>query len=288
MHQGEFEQTITTAVRALSAVSDLSDIQYVPSIRKGNELSRAIGLGAMNLHGFLASERIHYGSEESIDFTDFYFMLVNYYSLKASCDLAKERSPFFGFEKSKYATGEYFDYYLNRHHEPVTQRIRELFDSFGIDIPTREDWANLKKEVMKHGLYNAYRLAVAPTGSISYVNYATSSIHPIAMRMERRDEEKLGSVYAPAPYMNDDNIEYYSNAYELGYKPLIDVYAAATPHVDQGLSLTLFFTTDTTTGDLKDAYTYAYVKGIKTVYYVRVQKKELEGTEFDSCLSCEV
>src|SRR5699024_9325761 len=52
------------------------DISSVPSIAKGNSQSHAIGLGQMNLHGYLAREHVHYGSEEGIDFTNMYFYTV--------------------------------------------------------------------------------------------------------------------------------------------------------------------------------------------------------------------
>src|SRR5690606_27246728 len=73
MDSDDFGRTIETAIRALTAVSDMSDIACVPSIARGNAESHAIGLGQMNLHGYLARERIFYGSEEGIDFTNIYF-----------------------------------------------------------------------------------------------------------------------------------------------------------------------------------------------------------------------
>src|SRR5699024_3614949 len=100
----DFEQTIEAATRSLSAVSDMSNIASVPSVERGNKKTRAIGLGQMNLHGFLAKEKIHYDSKEAVDFTNIYFYAVNYYSVKASNKLAKETGEvFYDFENSKYA-----------------------------------------------------------------------------------------------------------------------------------------------------------------------------------------
>lgn len=89
MDSPDFGQTIRTAIRALTSVSDQTSIESVPSVKRGNELSHAIGLGAMNLHGYLGRERIHYGSPEAIDFTNIYFYTVTYYAIKASNELAK-------------------------------------------------------------------------------------------------------------------------------------------------------------------------------------------------------
>ncbi|WP_106814452.1 class 1b ribonucleoside-diphosphate reductase subunit alpha [Microbacterium timonense] len=278
-------RTVETAIRALTAVSDQSHIASVRSIEDGNDRSHAIGLGQMNLHGFLAREHIHYGSEEGLDFTNIYFYTVVYHALRASNLLAIERGQVFdGFWESKYATGEYFDKYTDHVWEPQTEKVKDLFA--GIPIPTQEDWKALKASIQQHGIYNQNLQAVPPTGSISYINNSTSSIHPIASKIEIRKEGKLGRVYYPAPFMTNDNLEYYEDAYEIGYEKVIDTYAVATQHVDQGLSLTLFFKDTVTTRDINKAQIYAWKKGIKTIYYIRLRQMALEGTELDMCVSC--
>ncbi|MBL0885799.1 class 1b ribonucleoside-diphosphate reductase subunit alpha [Myceligenerans indicum] len=287
MDSPDFGATIDTAIRALTAVSDQTSIESVPSVRHANELGHAIGLGQMNLHGYLARERIYYGSDEGVDFTNIYFYTVAYHAIAASNRLAKERGKAFGgFEESKYATGEYFDKYTDQEWKPATGRVTRLFADAGVRIPTQEDWKALKASVMEHGLYNQNLQAVPPTGSISYINNSTSSIHPVPAKVEIRKEGKLGRVYYPAPYMTNDNLEYYQDAYEIGYEKIIDTYAAATQHVDQGLSLTLFFPDTVTTRDVNKAQIYAWKKGIKTLYYIRLRQMALEGTEVENCVSC--
>ena len=285
MDSPDFGLSIETSIRALSAVSDMSYINSVPSIAQGNAQSHAIGLGQMNLHGYLARERVHYGSEEGLDFTNIYFYTVLFHALRASNKLAIETDqPFGGFENSAYASGEFFDKYTEQEWAPETGRVRELFA--GIDIPTQDDWRELKASVMEHGIYNQNLQAVPPTGSISYINNSTSSIHPVASKIEIRKEGKIGRVYYPAPYLTNDNLEYYQDAYEIGYEKIIDTYAAATQHVDQGLSLTLFFKDTATTRDINKAQIYAWRKGIKTLYYIRLRQLALEGTEVEGCVSC--
>lgn len=287
MDSADFGKTIETSIRALTAVSEMSNIMSVPSVAKGNDDSHAIGLGQMNLHGYLARERIFYGSEEGIDFTNIYFYTVTYHALKASNRLAVEKGRSFkGFENSKYATGEYFDKYTDRAWNPVTEKVAELFEKAGIYIPTQEDWSALKAAVMADGLYNQNLQAVPPTGSISYINHSTSSIHPIVSKIEIRKEGKIGRVYYPAAYLTNDNLEYYQDAYEIGPEKIIDTYAAATQHVDQGLSLTLFFRDTATTRDINRAQIYAWKKGIKTIYYIRLRQMALTGTEVQGCVSC--
>ncbi|MCD4550057.1 class 1b ribonucleoside-diphosphate reductase subunit alpha [Schaalia sp. lx-260] len=287
MDSPNFSQTIEASVRALTAVSDLSDIQSVPSIARGNSMSHAIGLGQMNLHGYLARERVYYGSEEALDFTNMYFLAVAYECIKASCAIARERGVTFeGFEKSAYASGEYFEKYINGTWEPTTERCRELLAASSIRIPTADDWRALAQDVKTYGMYNQNLQAIPPTGSISYINNSTSSIHPIVSRIEIRKEGKIGRVYYPAPFMTNENLEFYQDAYEIGPEKIIDTYAVATQHVDQGLSLTLFYPDTVTTRDLNKSYIYAWRKGIKTMYYVRLRQMALEGTEVEGCVSC--
>ncbi|MFF2086055.1 class 1b ribonucleoside-diphosphate reductase subunit alpha [Nocardia sp. NPDC058176] len=287
MDSPDFGQTIETSIRALTAVSDQTHIFSVPSIEQGNNESHAIGLGQMNLHGYLARERVHYGSEEGVDFTNIYFYTVVYHAIRASNLIAKERgSAFGGFADSKYASGEYFDKYTDQAWEPKTDRVAQIFADAGVHIPTQDDWRELKASVQEYGIYNQNLQAVPPTGSISYINHSTSSIHPVASKIEIRKEGKIGRVYYPAPYLDNDNLEYYDDAYEIGYEKIIDTYAAATQHVDQGLSLTLFFKDTATTRDINKAQIYAWRKGIKTLYYIRLRQMALQGTEIENCVSC--
>ncbi|MDP4331881.1 class 1b ribonucleoside-diphosphate reductase subunit alpha [Curtobacterium sp. A7_M15] len=287
MDSPDFGRTIETAIRGLTSVSQMSHIASVRSVEDGNDKSHAIGLGQMNLHGYLARERVHYGSEEGIDFTNIYFYTVLFHALRASNKIAIETGETFdGFRDSKYASGEFFDKYTDQAWTPATARVASLFDNANITIPTQDDWKALKASIQEHGIYNQNLQAVPPTGSISYINHSTSSIHPIASKIEIRKEGKLGRVYYPAPFMTNDNLDYYQDAYEIGPEKIIDTYAAATQHVDQGLSLTLFFKDTATTRDINKAQIYAWRKGIKTIYYIRLRQLALEGTEVEGCVSC--
>ena len=290
---GGLADTVNIAIRALTAVSEQTSMDCVPSIRRANAEGHAIGLGQMNLHGFLAREGMMYGSDEALDFTDMYFMTVAYHAYRASHELAVEHGAAFArFERSDYAkpagAGNYFDKYTDgrRSLEPRTERVRELFARYGVTIPSADDWRELSEAIRRDGIYNQYLQAVPPTGSISYINHSTSSIHPIASKVEIRKEGRTGRVYYPAPYMTNDNLAYYADAYEIGWQAIVDTYAEATQHVDQGLSLTLFFPDTATTRDLNKAQIYAWRKGIKTLYYIRIRQQALSGTEVQGCVSC--
>ena len=298
----DFGSSIESMVRALTFISETSNLDSVPTVRKGNNEMRAIGLGAMGLHSFLAKNHIHYDSKAAVDFTSVYFMLLNYYTLVASNTLAVERQATFkDFDKSAYADGSYFDKYLNHDYfAAVPNEIQELFA--GIAVPGPAEWAALKEKVMQGGLYNSYRMPASPYESISYINDCSSSIHPIVNRIEERQEKKVGKIYYPAAGLSTDTIPYYKSAYDTDMRAVIDVYAAATEHVDQGLSMTLFMRSTLpeglyewkiannkmTTRDLSILRNYAYNKGIKTIYYVRTFTDDEEEVGSNQCESCVV
>lgn len=169
MKNKSIEKTVKLATDSLTLVSETTDIRNAPAVRKANKAMKSIGLGAMNLHGYLAQNQIAYESEEARDFANTFFMMVNYYSIKRSSELAKEKGEtFHRYEGSGYATGEYFNKYVENDFTPKTEKAAALFE--GMHIPTKEDWAALKDFVAENGMYHSYRLCIAPTGSISYVH----------------------------------------------------------------------------------------------------------------------
>ena len=302
MQSPDFERSIEVAVRALTFVTDHSSIDAVPTVKNGNQKAHTIGLGAMGLHTFFALNQMEYGSPESIEVTDLYFRLLNFYTLKASHKIAKERVVTFdGFEKSAYASGTYFDAYTESDVEIKSEKVKEIFAN--LPIPTAEDWKQLKADVMADGLYHQNRLAIAPTGSISYVNETSASLHPITRLIEERQEKKTGKTYYPAPFLSNETLPYYKSAYDIDMRKVIDVYAAAQKHIDQGMSLTLFMrselpeglyewkngrTRKMTTRDLNILRNYAWNKGIKSIYYVRTFTENNDEIGSNGCESCSI
>ena len=302
MQSPDFERSIEVAVRALTFVTDHSSIDAVPTVKNGNQKAHTIGLGAMGLHTFFALNQMEYGSPESIEVTDLYFRLLNFYTLKASHKIAKERGVTFdGFEKSAYASGTYFDAYTESDVEIKSEKVKEIFAN--LPIPTAEDWKQLKADIMADGLYHQNRLAIAPTGSISYVNETSASLHPITRLIEERQEKKTGKTYYPAPFLSNETLPYYKSAYDIDMRKVIDVYAAAQKHIDQGMSLTLFMrselpeglyewkngrTKKMTTRDLNILRNYAWNKGIKSIYYVRTFTENNDEIGSNGCESCSI
>ncbi|WP_431462598.1 class 1b ribonucleoside-diphosphate reductase subunit alpha [Lactobacillus crispatus] len=279
---------VSDSVQALNRVARSSDLDCAPSIEKGNKANRAIGLGAMNLHGFLATNHIYYDSPEAVEFTGIFFYTIAYHAFKESNKLAEKYGAFKGFKDSSYASGDYFKKFIDEEVSPKTDKIKEIVAKYKLVIPTKEDWEELITKIKKTGIANANLLAVAPTGSISYLSSCTPSLQPVVAPVETRKEADLGRIYVPAYKINKDNYEYYEKgAYEVGPNAIIDIAAAAQKYVDQSISLTLFVEDNATTRDLNKAYIYAFKKRCNSIYYVRVREKVLAGSEnltADECL----
>ncbi|TKH38049.1 ribonucleotide-diphosphate reductase subunit alpha [Paenibacillus polymyxa] len=281
MEHGKIRESVHEGMIALTSVSDMTQVANAPGVAKANREMHSVGLGVMNLHGYLAKNKIAYESNEARDFVRTFFMTMNYHSIEKSMEIAKAAGQsFYGFEESDYATGVYFDRYLNTDYRPTTARVQELFKD--IYIPTQADWDTLKADVMKNGLYHAYRMAIAPTASISYIQNATSSVMPIVEQIETRTYAN-STTYYPMPYLQKDNVFFYKSAYQMDQFKVLDLIAEIQPHVDQGISTVLHVNSDVTTRQLARCYLYAAHKGLKSLYYTRTKKLSVE-----ECLTCSI
>lgn len=281
MESKSIKDSVFAGMDALTAVSEMSAVENAPGVQKANEAFHSVGLGAMNLHGFLAKNKIMYESQEAKDFVRTFFMMVNYYSIQRSMEIAKNKQQTFtDFEKSEYASGVYFDKYLTTDYAPLLDYVKDIF--VGFEIPTPNDWAQLKKDVQTHGLYHSYRLAIAPTQSISYIQNATPSIMPIVDHVESRTYGNA-TTYYPMPYLSVENFFYYKSSYNMNMENVIDLVAEIQTHVDQGISTILYVTNEVSTRDLARLYIYAHHKGLKSLYYTRTKNLTVE-----ECIACAV
>ena len=281
MKQKDIERTVRYSIKALTKVADKTDIRNAPAVRKANNEMHSVGLGAMNLHGFLAQNGIAYESQDAIEFVDAFFRTVNYWTIMESTDIARERGEIFkGFMGSDYQTGKYFERYREEDFNIHSDKVKSLFE--GIHIPTEEDWIKLSEKVKQDGMYHSYLSAIAPTGSISYVQSATASVMPITDKVEERTYGDSRTFY-PMPGIGPKTWFLYKEAYDMDMFKVVDLIATIQKHVHQGISFTLFVKDDVDTRKLSQIYLYAHHKGIKTLYYTR-QKDQSQA----ECLSCAV
>ncbi len=281
MESKKVKESVHIGMDALTTVSDEADIKNAPGVAKANRELHSVGLGVMNLHGFLAKNKIAYESDEAKDFANTFFMMMNFYSIERSMEIARERGErYTDFEKSDYASGVYFDKYTAQSFAPKFEKVSALFD--GIDVPTEADWAELRDKVKQFGLFHAYRLAIAPTQSISYVQNATSSVMPIVDQNERRTYGNAETFY-PMPFLSPETMWFYKSAFTTNQMKLIDLIATIQEHVDQGISTILFVNSEISTRELSRLYVYAHHKGLKSLYYTRNKLLSVE-----ECTSCAV
>ena len=280
MNNKKIKESVYTAIDMLNEVSNSLDIKNAPGVIKANNELRAIGLGAMNLHGYFAMNEIPYESEYAKEFANQFFMMVNFYSIKRSMETSKVKGAFKDFEKSEYAKGTYFYKYIENDYIAKSDKVKELFD--GMYIPTKNDWLELSKDVKKYGLYNAYRLTIAPTQSIGYIQNATPSIGPITEQIERRTYGD-STTYYPMPNLSKENLLLYKSAYKMDMFKIIDLMSVIQEHIDQAIAITLYADSNTTTKELVRYYMYAHKKNLKSLYYTRVK-----NLSFEECLSCSI
>lgn len=281
MESKKVEFSIKTGIRALTSVSDQSKVKNAAGVKKANEELHSVGLGLLGLNGYYAKNKIAYESDEAREFAGTFAMMMNYYSLEESMEIAKERQiTFKDFNKSEYAKGTYFTKYIENDFRPKTAKVQSLFE--GIHIPSPEDWERLSIEVKKHGLYHAYRLAIAPTQSISYIQNATSSVMPIVDHIETRTYAN-STTYYPMPFLAQDNYFYYKSAYNINQYKLIDLIAEMQQHIDQGISTILHVNSNISTRELSKYYLHAHNKGLFSLYYTRTKRLSVE-----ECTSCQV
>lgn len=253
----EVEYVVETQIRAMDNVIDLN-YYSVPFAEVTNKKYRAIGLGTSGYHHMLANNRIHWTEEKHKDFADEVYERINYYAVKASMKIAKEKGAYNLFKESDWDNGDYFE-------------LRGYKD---------EKWCALRKEIKENGMRNGYLLAVAPNGSTATIAGTSEGIDPVMARFYL--EEKKGSIIPKtAPDLNDDNYWYYNPAYNIDQGWSVQMNGIRQRHIDQGQSFNLYITNNYTMIQIMNLYIEACKCGVKSIYYVR--SKSLEVTECESC-----
>lgn len=285
----ERKNVIISSIKFLSNVSDLSNIEEVPTLKKANEDFHSVGLGMLGLHTLFVKLGIEYESEEAKDLTNLLFSYIRYYSLYSSMLIAKERGKFKYFEKSDYANGKALEKYYNGKIDLSikTDKVREILNKIDIYIPTKEDWEKLNKDIMENGLYNAYQLAVAPNQSSAYIMETSPSVQPVSSEVEVRDYGYLQTIY-PMPYLTNENKYLYKSAYDVDQKKMLDLIRVMQEHIDQAISTTMNIKSDLSIKEHLGLIAYAWKIGIKSLYYWRTQKQSIMADKEPICESCSV
>ena len=206
----------------------------------------------------LANNKIYWTEDKHLEFADKVYEKINFYAIKASVNIAKEKGSYTYFEGSDWQTGDYFD--LRQYNSPM--------------------WNELRENVKEFGMRNGYLFAVAPNGSTATIAGTSEGVDPVMARFWL--EEKKGSIIPKtAPNLSWENFWYYNSAYNIEQKLCIQVNGIRQRHIDQGQSFNLYITTDYTMRQIMNLYIEACKCGVKSIYYVR--SKSLTVSDCESC-----
>lgn len=259
-NEAELEETVRTIVRALDNVIDLN-YYPTPYAEVTNKKYRAIGLGTSGYHHMLVQNDIRWQDEEAHSkLVDRVYEDINYYAIKESLEIAKEKGSYDYFEGSDWQSGAYFD-------------LRDY---------KSDRWNKLREEIKESGLRNGYLMAIAPTGSTSIIAGTSAGVDPIMNRYFI--EEKKGAIVPRvAPGLTTKTFWLYENAHDIDQNISMRMAGVRQRHIDQAQSVNIYITTNFTMRQLLNIYITAWESGVKSIYYVR--GKSLEVEECDSCAS---
>ncbi|MGL5822739.1 MAG: ribonucleoside-diphosphate reductase subunit alpha [Sarcina sp.] len=250
--QEELEEIVETQIRAMDNVIDLN-YYSVPYAEVTNKKYRAIGLGTSGYHHMLTNNKVIWDTKKHFEFVDKVYEDINYYAVKASAKIAKEKGRYSLFDGSDWDNGDYF-------------KLRGY---------NSERWNNLREEISQYGMRNGYLFAVAPNGSTATIAGTTEGIDPVMEKFWL--EEKKGSITPKtAPGLTEDNGFYYMSAYDVDQEWSVEAAAIRQRHIDQSQSFNLYITTDLTMRQIADLYIQACNQGVKSIYYVRSKSLEVE------------
>ena len=251
------ERLIPIQVRMLDNVIDLNALP-VPQATITNRKYRAIGLGTFGWHHLLAQKGIHWDTPEAEDFSDALYERINYLTVQASMELAKEKGAYPTFPGSDWHTGAYF-------------RDRGYNSA---------QWLDLSAQVAVNGLRNGWLLAVAPNMSTAQIAGSTASIDPIYSAFYYEEKKDYRRPVA-APGLSLETWPYYEKG---GYK--VDQFASVRQnarrqrHVDQSISFNFYVPSTIRAGTLLELHMTAWREGLKTTYYVRSNDIDISECEW--------
>lgn len=263
------EKLIPLQVRMLDNVIELNSIEVLQAHRT-NQRYRGIGLGTFGWHHLLALKGIAWESQEAVDYADVLYEKINFLTIQASMELAKEKGAYPLFEGSDWHTGEYF--------------TRRQYGTYDIEnegrLVTNEDWNHLSVAVHSYGIRNGYLMAVAPNASTSVIAGSTASIDPI-FKPFYSEEKKNYKLPVVAPDLDHNTYDVYRrSAYIVDQRWSVRQNAARQRHIDQSVSFNIYVPNTIKASVLLNLHLQAWNAGLKTTYYTRSTALELVECEW--------
>ncbi|MEE2608185.1 MAG: ribonucleoside-diphosphate reductase subunit alpha [Pseudomonadota bacterium] len=291
LNQEKLKNTITTAVRMLDNVIDIN-YYSVPQAENSNLKHRPIGMGIMGFQDSLYKQRIPYASEQAVEFADASMEMISYYAISASTELAEERDRYNSYEGSLWDQGV-----LPIDSLKILRETRGE-DFFDVNMEQRLDWDNLRARIKQTGMRNSNVLAIAPTATIANISGISASIEPTYQNLYVKSNLS-GEFTVVNPYLVDDlkklnlwddvmvnDLKYYegsvqkidrvpdeikhlyATAFEMEPRWLVDAASRRQKWIDQAQSLNLYVA-EASGKKLDITYRMAWLRGLKTTYYLR-------------------
>ena len=291
LDQEKLRATIRTAMRMLDNVIDIN-YYAVGKARNSNLKHRPVGMGIMGFQDCLHLMRIAYGSQEAVEFADRSMEAVCYYAYWASTELAEERGRYASFKGSLWDRGIL-----------PQDSLKLLADERGsqyLECDTSEtlDWQALRERIKRFGMRNSNCVAIAPTATISNIIGVDACIEPTFQNLYVksnlsgeftvvneylvRDLKRLGLwdevMVADLKFFDGslariDRIPaelraIYATAFEIDPTWLVEAASRRQKWIDQAQSLNIYMG-GASGKKLHETYTLAWLRGLKTTYYLR-------------------
>ena len=288
----KLKKTITVAMRMLDNVIDIN-YYAVKKARDSNLRHRPVGLGLMAFQDSLYELRIPYASQEAVEFADRSMEAICYYAYWASTELSKERGQYSSYKGSLWDRGILpFD--------TLDMLAQARGGYVEVDRSSTLDWDALRKKIAQDGMRNSNCVAIAPTATISNIIGVDASIEPsfgnLSVKSNLsgeftvingglvRDLKRLGlwddvmimdlkhfkGSLHPIDRVPADIKALYSTAFEVEPKWLVEAASRRQKWIDQAQSLNIYMA-GASGKKLDDTYKLAWVRGLKTTYYLRTQ-----------------
>ena len=288
----KLKRTVTTAMRMLDNVIDIN-YYAVKKARDSNLRHRPVGLGLMGFQDALYALRTPYASQEAVEFADQSMEAICYYAYWASSELARERGQYSSYRGSLWDKGVL----------PL-DTLDTLAQARGgyveVDRSTTLDWDALRKKIAADGMRNSNCVAIAPTATISNIIGVDASIEPCFGNLSVksnlsgeftvingalvRDLKRLGlwddvmvmdlkhfdGSLRPIDRVPQDIKALYATAFEVETTWLVEAAARRQKWIDQAQSLNIYMA-GASGKKLDDTYKLAWLRGLKTTYYLRTQ-----------------
>ncbi len=287
----KLEKTIKTAVRMLDNVIDIN-YYSVPQAETSNLKHRPVGMGIMGFQDALYVQKIPYASDAAVSFADTSMEIISYYAIKASTDLSEERGPYQSYAGSLWDQGILPIDSLKMLSEVRGDKYLE------VNMDQTQDWDSLRQRIKAVGMRNSNVLAIAPTATIANITGVSQSIEPTYQNLYVKSNLS-GEFTVVNPYLVRDlkaldlwdnvmvndlkyfngsvqqidripqHLKYlYATAFEVEPRWLVDAASRRQKWIDQAQSLNIYIA-GANGKKLDITYRMAWVRGLKTTYYLR-------------------